>query len=105
MSKSKKLSKYDNMSKEDVIERCEMYRRQLGGMTKSKNALNQKLKSVQKLALDIFKEYVDSHTWLEGGNPNVRSLSKFEEDNIRNFEKQLNDLGIHIVVDEWMNRN
>ena len=61
----KKKIDYDSMSKEDVVKKCEEYRRQLGGLNSHQAKLKAENKKLKELCIELFKEYVESHTWIE----------------------------------------
>ena len=62
----------------DLHERCEMYRKQLGGMTAANNRLKEELSELSELVRDMWKELCD----LEGSyeeNGYSTSLPEFEQ--------------------------
>ena len=101
MNQDKIIKKYESLSREEIIDRCEMYRRQIGGLSKRPNVLkseNEKLKSenaqLKQILKNLFQTYVDSHTWVDPEG-NV-SLSHFELDYIQQFKQILELLNIDV---------
>lgn len=96
--------KYSELSREEIIEKCEMYRRQVGGMAKRPNQLKQKLKFLEsenaflrKTLSRLFDEYVKSHTVIDI-NKN-ESISPLEQSVLKQFETILDSLNIeHIDI-------
>ena len=91
--------RYQDLSREEIIDRCERYRRQIGGMSRKPNNSKQELKKLRSenhklknLIQELFDEYVESHTWIECSGQHC--LSHMEFDQILKFEKSLDELNI-----------
>lgn len=84
--------RYNGMTRDDVIKRCEMYRKQLGGMSRNPNMLKQENKDLKYLITRLFDEYVESHTHV--GTGGVLSVSKSEYDILTQFESKLDRFNI-----------
>lgn len=103
--------RYKDMSRDEIIERCEMYRRQIGGMSKRPNVIKQELVYTKKeneflrnTISKLFDEYVESHTLISSSKQT--EISPLEYSVIKQFETILDSLEInHVNVPSPMNNS